>query len=74
MGFQKKTKHALKTLFFGGVQALLEYKIERAKYERDELVDRIGALESFRSDAADAFHMVWDPGRSAKPQVDEVVN
>ncbi len=57
MGFRKKTKSAFKTLFFGLVKGHIKYRIERAKSEHDEIVDRIGSLETIERYADEAFGM-----------------
>ena len=75
MGFRKKTTSALKTLFFGLVKGHLDYKIERAKSEHDEIVDRIGSLETMSKYADEAFGMaVSEHVSSGQEEPDETLH
>ena len=60
MGFRKKTKLALKTLFFGLVKGHIDYRIARAESEHDELVDRITSLQTMGEYARQALGMAVD--------------
>lgn len=74
MGFRKKTKFALKMLFFGGVNTWIEGRLSKARRKRDELDDEIGRLEEFKSIALDSFGLAMNddvrPGRP-RPDSDE---
>lgn len=67
-----KTKVAIKTLFFSGVQAAAEYRRSKLRRQREDLEDQIDALDIFIDNAkawSHSFLSDWaraNGARSAK--------